>query len=170
MEPSTCPESISDNPKSISDNPKSALGWLSQFAYFLRFHFQTFFEKVDLPQPLWNFVQEQKVTSGDPLLISFFKKVRTRKLISQDSFEFFDFSSSFLQNFTKTLFFILSLLGVILQRLCSRQVLHVGSIQVAYILGFPTFVRRRRKNSPNLSSPSPTCAGIKYPVRGNPSL
>ena len=42
MEPSTCPESI-------SDNPKSALGWLSQFAYFLRFHFQTFFEKVDLP-------------------------------------------------------------------------------------------------------------------------
>ena len=127
MEPSTCPESISDNPKSISDNPKSALGWLSQFAYFLRFHFQTFFEKVDLPQPLWNFVQEQKVTSGDPLLISFFKKVRTRGFFSQDSFEFFDFSSSFLQNFTKTLFFILSLLGVILQRLCSRQVPHVAS-------------------------------------------
>ena len=80
MEPSTCPESISDNPKSISDNPKSALGWLSQFAYFLRFHFQTFFEKVDLPQPLWNFVQEQKVTSGDPLLINFFKKVRSRNV------------------------------------------------------------------------------------------
>ena len=35
MEPSTCPESI-------SDNPKSALGWLSQFAYFLKFHFFTF--------------------------------------------------------------------------------------------------------------------------------
>ena len=70
MEPPTCPESISDNPKgflmqdlyyflrlepgsgpdmepstcpeSISDNPKSALGWPSQFAYFLKFHFFTF--------------------------------------------------------------------------------------------------------------------------------
>ena len=29
-------------------------------------------------------------------------------------------------------------MGVILQGLCSRQVPNVGSIQVAYILGFPT--------------------------------
>ena len=72
------------------------------------------------------------------------------------------------KNNQKNLFSILSLLGVILQRLCSRQVPHVGSIQVAYILGFPTFVRRRRKNSPNLSSPSPNVRRDKISRSGNP--
>ena len=68
----------------------------------------------------------------------------------------------------KNIFSILSLLGVILQRLCSRQAPHVGSIQVAYILGFPTFVRRRRKNSPNLSSPSPNVRRDKISRSGEP--
>ena len=36
-------------PESISDHPKLALGWLSQFAYFLRFHFPTFFRKIQPP-------------------------------------------------------------------------------------------------------------------------
>ena len=45
-----------------------------------------------------------------------------------------------LQNSKQTLFSISSLLGFILQRLCQT------------------------------STPAPTCAGIKYPVRGNPSL
>ena len=67
MEPSTCPESISDNPKSDFSSWPSAAG-------IIRFYSEHFFEKVDLPQALWNFVQEQKVTSGDPLLINFFKK------------------------------------------------------------------------------------------------
>ena len=42
LEPSTCPESI-------SDNPKLALGWLSQFADFLKFNFPTSFEKSQPP-------------------------------------------------------------------------------------------------------------------------
>ena len=47
-------------------------------------------------------------------------------------------------------------------------------IQGAYFLGFPTLEnlagRRRRKDAQIWPAPVPTCAGIKYPVRGNPSL
>ena len=117
MDLSTCPESI-------SDNPKSALGWLSQFAYFLRFHFQTFFEKVNLPQALWNFVQGQQVTSGDPLLITCPKRKSGSKLFYS---LFFDLRAT--QSFVppkittnkKRKCFMLSLLGFILQRLCQTS-------------------------------------------------
>ena len=45
-------------------------------------------------------------------------------------------------------------------------------IQGAYFLGFPTLEnlagRRRRKDAQIWPAPAPTCAGIKYPVRGTP--
>ena len=100
-------------------------------------------------------------------LSAFSKKVRTINFFLLD-FSISGHRKSFRENNQTNLFSILSLLGVILQRLCSRQVPHVGSIQGAYFLGFPTFVRRRRKNSPNLSSPSPNVRRDKISRSGKP--
>ena len=90
------------------------------------------------------------------------------------NFFLMDFSISLLQpswssrKFTKTLFFNWSLLGLVLKRLCHRQVPHVGSHFTSSFVGFPTLEKRRRKDAPNLSSPSPNVRRDKISRSGEP--
>ena len=76
--------------------------------------------------------------------------------------------SSYLRKLTKTLFFNWSLLGLVLKRLCYRQVPHVGSHLTSSFVGFPTLEKRRRKDAPNLSSPSPNVRRDKISRSGEP--
>ena len=119
MEPSTCPESISDNPKSISDNPKSALGWLSQFAYFFEISLSNIFsKKLTSHSPSGISSKSKKLLQVILYLSAFSKKFGLEDFFLKipSSFLIFElFSSEFYQNplfhfkpsgshFTETLF------------------------------------------------------------------
>ena len=49
-----------------------------------------------------------------------------------------------------------------------RQVPHVGTHLTSSFVGFPTLEKRRRKDAPNLSSPSPNVRRDKISRSGEP--
>ena len=138
MEPPTCPESISEPPRihiwqSHVGLPKLAM---SRRYYKICFPNFLFLKKSTSHSPSGISSRSKKLLQVILYLSAFSKKSCTYKLFFWDSFEFLVFSSSYLHNFTKTIFSILSLLGVILQRLCSRQVPHVASHPGSLYPGF----------------------------------
>ena len=120
MEPPTCPESISEPPGLVFSSWPWAAG-------NIRFSSRTSFSKKPTShKPSGIKSKSKKLLQVILYLSTFPKKFRTR------NYFLMDFSISLLQpswssrKFTKTLFFNWSLLGFILQRLCSRQVPHVA--------------------------------------------
>ena len=111
-----CPESISEHPGLDFSSWPSAAG-------IIRFFSEHFSKKSTSHSPSGISSRSKKLLQVILYLSTFSKKVRTRNLI----FRFQDIKQVSGKNNKKNLFSILSLLGVILQRLCSRQVPHVAS-------------------------------------------
>ena len=104
-------------------------------------------------------------------LSTFPKKLRARNFFLMNFSISLLQPSSYLRKLTNTLFFNWSLLGLVLKRLCYRQVPqvpHVGSHLTSSFVGFPTLEKRRRKDAPNLSSPSPNVRRDKISRSGEP--
>ena len=70
----------------------------------------------------------------------------------------------------KNIFFILSLLGFILQRLCQTSTPCRVPSKELISWDFRPWKSAGGRTPQTCPAPAPTCAGIKYPVRGNPSL
>ena len=168
MEPSTCPESISEPPRIHIWQSHVGLPKLAISRRYYKIFFPNIFRNSQPPIAPLEFRPGAKSYFRWSSTYQLFQRKFGLETVFFLIFRFQDTEKVSGKNNQKNLFSILSLLGVILQRLCSRQVPHVGSIQVAYILGFPTFVRRRRKNSPNLSSPSPNVRRDKISRSGKP--
>ena len=103
-------------------------------------------------------------------LSTFPKQFRTRNCFLMDFSISLLQPSSYLRKLTKTLFFNWSPLGLVLKRLCYRQVPHVGSHWTSSFVGFPTLEKRRRKDAPNLSSPNPNVRRDKILSRSGEPL
>ena len=114
----------------------------------------------------------KKHPSGDSLVITCPQKKCWLRIFLKFNFSDFTASAGLLPpKIDQTLFSNWSLPRQFLKRFCSRQVPHVRSHSIAYFLGFPTFLGRRRKDAPKPVQPHPpTRPGMKYPVPGNPSL
>ena len=149
-----CPESISEHPGLDFSSWPSAAGIIRCFS-------RTIFEKLDLPYALWNFVQEQTVTSGDPLLLNFFflmfrfQDINKFRTSGNNTKPLFHFKPSGI-HFTETLF-----QTSIPCRVPSKELISWD---------FRPWKSAGGRTPQTCPAPAPTCAGIKYPVRGNPSL
>ena len=147
MEPPACPESISEPPRLVFSSWPWAAG-------NIRCCFSIFFSKKPTSRKPSGIKSKSKKLLQVILYLSTFQQEnRCLRIFLKD------FSISLLQpswssrKLTKPLFFNWSLLGLVLKRLCHRQVPHVGSHFTSSFVGFPTLEKRRRKDAPNLSSP-----------------
>ncbi len=127
-----CPESISEHPRLVFSSWPWAAG-------NIRFVLEPFFRRN--PPPVSPLELSPRAKSYFRWFSTYncFPQKRTRHVLLMDFSISLLQPSSYLQKFTKNLFFILSLHWFILNRLCSRQVPYVESTPIAYILDFPTF-------------------------------
>ena len=100
----------------------------------------------------------------------FQKESSDYKLLSSWFFRFQDNKKCPTTENNKKLFFILSLLGFILQRLCQTSTPCRVPSKELISWDFRPWKSAGGRTPQTCPAPAPTCAGIKYPVRGNPSL
>ena len=119
---------IRDSPESISDNPMSVFpSWpwaAGNVRYFLS---NLFFRKSRPPIGPLEFRPRAKSYFRWSSTYQLFQKKFGLETVFFLIFRFQDNKKCWASENNKKLFFILSLLGFILQRLCSRQVPHVAS-------------------------------------------
>ena len=128
-------------PESISDHPKLALGWLSHI-YFWNV-------TLSLSNIFSNGAHNVRPLELRPQGKSNFRWSSPTSFFCKKAFPhgFLPRCSRFVKGTP------LSHFKAFLDLFYRDFVPHVGSHPIAYILGFPTFVGRRRKNARNLSSP-----------------
>ena len=166
MEPPTCPESISEPPKSVFPSWPWAAG-------IIRFFSELCSKKSTSHRPSGISSKSNKLLQVILCLSAFSKKVRTRNCFLLDFVISGQQKCRTSENNKKTIFHFKPS-GIHFTETLSDKYPMSRPIQGAYFRGFPTLEnlagRRRRKDAQIWPAPVPTCAGIKYPVRGNLSL
>ena len=129
MEPSTCPESISEPPGLVFSSWPWAAG-------NIRFVLELVSKKPTSRKPSGIKPKSNKLLQVILYLSAFPKEFRTINFFLMVLSISLLQPSSDLRNLNKNIFFMLSLEGFILKRLCSRQVPHVASHPGSLYPGF----------------------------------